>query len=171
MWRNTSGAKGQQIDGQIVTFAQSLLDTLVNRSGVYDFYDHYWLGGTQMSRWAIFIDELLRTNQVTGAKRVQLKAVLSFFTNLLWDDDYVPLQPGSGMPLGTENMPVQQTQFRNTYALLSPQLPVIVPQVPVISSSVSALVNYQIDDTGAHFGAAPLYWSLHGADAAGCAPD
>jgi hypothetical protein len=166
MWRDTTGAQAQQLAAQIISVAQTFLDTLCNKSGVYDFNYHYWHGGLEMSRRAAFINELLRGNQVSAATKQSLKAVLGLFANLVWDEDYVPLADGSGLSLGTANMPVLQKGIRYMYTLQAPQIPSIAPYAASMPSLVSQSIEYQVDSNGAQM-SAPNYMGAGMATALG----
>jgi hypothetical protein len=120
-WRDTSGAQAKGLVNQITTSAQSILNVLINGNGVYDFYDGYIMGGQQMSQWEATASALLAAGQLGPADQAQLKAAIALFGNILWDNDYAPLQDGSGISLGTQNMPVQQISYRYQYTLLLAQ--------------------------------------------------
>jgi hypothetical protein len=158
MWRDTSGRQAQTVADDITNTAQRFLDALVNGGGVYDGTFAYWLGGVQLARWAPFLNELLRGNQVNAATKQRLKAVLAFFAALLWDDDFAPLSGDSGMGLGTANMPVQEKQYRYMYALFAPMIPGMAARVATFPSMSTQDLNFQLDPDGAHMGA-PHYMS------------
>ena len=114
MWRDPSGAKRSELIAGIAATAHDLLDALVNGDGIYDFRFHYWHGGLEMTRAAVWINAVLPDPCA--------KAAASLFANVLWDSDFVPMFDGHGLNLGTANMPVQQNQYRDIYALLTPNL-------------------------------------------------
>ena len=97
--------------------AHELLDTLVNGHGILDFQWHYWMGGNQMIRQTVLLDQLLGDPRCTPEQTERLKAAAVLFGSVLWDDDYVPMQPGVGVSYGTANMPVQMAMARSFYAL------------------------------------------------------
>ena len=118
MWRDASGRKLKELAASIADTARDLLDALVNGDGIYDFRFHYWHGGLEMSRQAIWIDSILTGTRASAEDRARVKAAAVLFANVLWDSDFVPMFDGHGLNLGTANMPVQQNQYRDLYAVL-----------------------------------------------------
>ncbi|MGD0362295.1 MAG: aryl-sulfate sulfotransferase, partial [Bryobacteraceae bacterium] len=118
MWRDPSGAKLHELAAGIAATAHDLLDALVNGDGIYDFHYHYWHGGLEMTRQAVWINAVLTSDRATAADRAGVKAAAALFASVLWDPDFVPLFDGHGLNLGTANMPVQQNQYRDIYAAL-----------------------------------------------------
>ena len=109
MWRDPSGRKREELTASIAATAHDLLDALVNGDGIYDFRFHYWHGGLEMTRQAVRINAVLPD--------ARAKAAAALFASVLWDSDFVPLFEGHGLNLGTANMPVQQNQYRDLYAI------------------------------------------------------
>ena len=81
------------------------------------------------------------------------------FASILWDNDFVPLFDGAGVNLGTANMPVQQSEYRNLYALMLSQHPMMADRVKSVIANVSAGLNAEINEYGSQRG------SPHYADA------
>jgi hypothetical protein len=54
-WADASGNAAQALADAIFDRARELLDAMINRFGIYDFYFHYWMGGLVMSRDSVFI--------------------------------------------------------------------------------------------------------------------
>jgi hypothetical protein len=106
MWAGKSSTLPQLV----ADTAPDLLDALVNGDGIYDFRFHYWHGGLEMTRAAVWINALLPDPRA--------KAAAALFSSVLWDNDFVPMFAGHGLNRGTANMPVQQNQYRDIYALL-----------------------------------------------------
>src|SRR5262249_1315994 len=77
----------------------------------------------EMDRMELWIDQALASDQLSAADRAHVKAAAALFANVLWDDDFVPLQADAagnllhGLNLGTANMPVQYQGYRDSYAL------------------------------------------------------
>src|ERR1019366_6579183 len=62
MWRDPSGAKLHELAGSIAATARDLLDALVNGDGIYAFPFHYWHGGLEMTRQAVWINAILTSD-------------------------------------------------------------------------------------------------------------
>jgi hypothetical protein len=118
MWHDTSGRSRQEVVAGIAATAHDLLDALVNGDGIYDFHFHYWHGGLEMTRKAVWINAVLTSDQATAQDRARVKAAATLFAAVLWDSDFVPMFEGHALNLGTANMPVQQNQYRDVFALL-----------------------------------------------------
>ena len=118
MWRDASGRKLEELAAGVAATAHDLLDALVNGDGIYDFRFHYWHGGLEMTRQAVWINAVLTSDRATAEDRARVKAAAALFAAVLWDSDFVPLFDGHGLNLGTANMPVQQNQYRDLYAVL-----------------------------------------------------
>ena len=118
MWRDDSGAKLKEMVAGIAATSRDLLDALVNGDGIYDFRFHYWHGGLEMARAAVWIESALDNNLVTAQDRASAKAAAALYSAVLWDYDFVPMFEGHGLNMGTANMPVQQNQYRDLYAIL-----------------------------------------------------
>ncbi|MFN7918877.1 MAG: hypothetical protein U0Q16_02200 [Bryobacteraceae bacterium] len=118
LWRDSTGATARKMAADTAEFSRKMLDALVNGNGIYSELYHYWHGGLEMSRRAIFITELLASDQLTAAEKDKLRASAVFYANLLFDNDFVPMFNGHGLNMGTQNMPVQQIGYRDLYALM-----------------------------------------------------
>ncbi|MGA2134377.1 MAG: hypothetical protein ABSH50_18960 [Bryobacteraceae bacterium] len=103
---------------EIATTAHDLLDGLVNGDGIYHFKFHYWMGGLEMIRSAVWIHAVLTNPEATAEDIARVKAAAALFDAVLWDNDFVPMFEGHGLNLGTANMPVQQSQYRDIFAAL-----------------------------------------------------
>src|SRR5207248_1558043 len=100
------------------SLAHDLLDALVNDDGIYTPKFHYWLGGLEMSRQAVWINAILTSPNSSAAERQAVETAAVLFASVLWDNDFVPMFDGHGLNLGTANMPVQQSEYRDLYALV-----------------------------------------------------
>jgi len=171
MWRDTTGEKVRKVVEETSATARDLLNAFVGGDGIYDFAFHYWHGGLAMSRKATFIDQALASDleweKGTGpfsakhlagrsGKRdlssfpIRAKAAAVLFASVLWDDDFVPLHDGHGLNLGTANMPVQQENYRNLYAILLAEHPMMRERVKAIGERALADLRSTISDHGAH---------------------
>lgn len=155
MWRDTSGRKLKTVVDDIAKTAKDLLDALVNGDGIYDFRFHYWHGGLEMSRQAVWINSVLTSDLATAEDKARVKAAAVLFANVLWDSDFVPMFDGHGLNMGTANMPVQQGEYRDLYALLLAHHPMMnMPKERVESACRNALANLHntVNESGAAMG-------------------
>lgn len=150
MWRDTTGKLAVQQVATITNYAHDLLDILVNKNGIYDFDNQYWMGGLAMSRLAPFVNDMLARNVVAGPDRDRMKAAAVLFGNILWDDDFAPLQDGTQLNLGPDNNPIQQVQYRNLYTLMLGSTPAMSARVPGVQASAAANLQQVINSNGAH---------------------
>jgi len=156
-WADASGASARALASDIQERARVMLDAMVNRFGIYDFNTHYWHGGLAMSRDAVFINGLLNLTDfdtaVLSPEQIRsLEDVATLYGHLLWDDDHTPLQSGHGLNLGTPNMPVMQTSFRQTYALWLFRHSTFAPRAASARSEVMGLIPEVLNEHGASIG-------------------
>ncbi|MFN7918907.1 MAG: hypothetical protein U0Q16_02350 [Bryobacteraceae bacterium] len=152
LWRDSTGATARKMAADTAEFSRKMLDALVNGNGIYSELYHYWHGGLEMSRRAIFITELLASDQLTAAEKDKLRASAVFYANLLFDNDFVPMFNGHGLNMGTQNMPVQQIGYRDLYALMMRNHPMMAGRVEVVESNARTLLKTQINEWGAQRG-------------------
>ena len=149
-WRDSSGNTARALLTQVQQDAQKMLNSYVNGTGIYSFAYQYWMGGLIMSRDALFLNDLACCESgLSATDKSNLKPVEALFADLLWDNDLVPLFTQAGVNLGTENMPVQEAQYRSLYALMLPTLPFLQDQTATVAANVSATLAQQINDWGA----------------------
>jgi hypothetical protein len=166
-WREGS-FKRRDVATQIAKLSHDFLDAMVNGNGIYDFFFHYWMGGLQMSREAIWINAILGSADAGPADKRIAGAAAVLFGEVLWDDDFVPMfwqegDPGVGDPglnLGTANMPVQQRGYRDLYALMLGDQPWMREHVRSVVASAAKDLHATVNEAGAHMG------STHYIDAA-----
>ncbi len=151
-WRDTSGQKLENVVENVTAGARNLLDALVNGDGIYDFHFHYWHGGLEMSRQAVWINSVLTSDIATAEDKARVKAAAVVFANVLWDSDFVPLFDGHGLNLGTANMPVQQSEYRDLYALLLAHHPMMSGRVASACRNALSNLHHTINESGAHMG-------------------
>jgi hypothetical protein len=144
MWRDPSGRKREELAASIAATAHDLLDALVNGDGIYDFRFHYWHGGLEMTRQAVWINAVLPDRRA--------KAAAALFASVLWDSDFVPLFEGHGLNLGTANMPVQQNQYRDLYALMNVGRTPSSASDPLVALRALANLRQTVNDSGAPMG-------------------
>jgi len=84
--------------------------------------------------------------------RRELKAIAAMFGYVLWDNDFVPMDNHEGINLGTANMPVQQSSYRNMYALLLAEHPSFQERAPTVREQALSSVRATINEAGSHMG-------------------
>ena len=149
LWRDTTGQKTAHAVSSMLELGRSMLDAFVNGDGVYNFRFAYWHGGLAADTAAPIINDLLTVEPISQEMRERLKAVSALFGNILWDNDLVPLTGQAGVNLGTANMPVQQSQYRNLYAVLLSELPVMKDRESQAVSIVDRNLKEEISASGA----------------------
>jgi hypothetical protein len=152
MWRSASLQKAAVAAEEITRLAQSILQAMVNGDGIYDLQDHYWMGGLQMDRAALTTSALLCDASLPDPQKRSLIDDLVLFASILWDNDFVPLFDGAGISLGTANMPVQQSEYRNLFALMLAGHPMMSERAKTVISNVSASLNAEINEYGSQRG-------------------
>jgi hypothetical protein len=159
-WANPGSGGVKKLATEIDGTSHQLLDALVNGNGIYDASFHYWHGGLTMMRQGMLLDSLLATGHVTPASKARLKAAAALYAAVLWDDDFVPLDNyrDSGVNLGTANMPVQQTGYRDFFALLFPEHPAMQEHVAGVEARTLNTLRGIVNKYGAEMGS-PHYQS------------
>lgn len=152
MWADSSGRKTAFTATVITDLARDLLNALIHGDGIYDFRFHYWHGGLEMMRKGLWIDSVLAQDFLTAEDRARVKATAALFGNVLWDNDFVPLFSGHGLNLGTENMPVQQWEYRNFYALLLTEHPLMHARAEAVEQQTRTALRRIVNDHGAEIG-------------------
>lgn len=152
MWAEPTGGKLRDAVAAISKTATDMLNAFVNGAGIYDFRFHYWHGGLAMIRYGVWIDQVLADPRATEAQRQEVKAAAVLFANVLWDNDFVPMDNHHGINLGTANMPVQQAAYRNFYALLLARHPDMVQRARLVEGAVRRTVKDIINEHGAEIG-------------------
>lgn len=156
-WADASGGAARALADAIAQRARQALDAYVNRHGIYDFQYHYWMGGLNMGRDAVLMNGLFvlaatDPSVLPTERRTLLERVATLYAHLLWDDDFVPLQDGHGLNLGTPNMPVMQTGFRQNYALWLAAHPAMRERAGAVRGQVSGLLAQVVHESGASIG-------------------
>ncbi len=152
MWSDRSGAKRSSAIREVLKTATDMLNAYVNGGGIYSFHWGYWHGGLAMMRHGIWIDQILADPRSTAEERRQIKSAAVLFANVLWDNDFVPLDNDTGLNLGTANMPVQQTGYRDFYALLLSRHPTMAERAGRVRDHAHALVQRLVNEYGAEIG-------------------
>jgi hypothetical protein len=150
MWADASGAQMRTVLKGIGDEAASILGALVNEDGIYTFRCHYWHGGLAMSRKLLWIDQALGSTFVSPEEKARVKAAAVLFGSILWDNDFVPMDNADGLNLGTPNMPVQQSGFRNQYALFLSRHPMMQGRVDVAVRVTGQVLTSDVNESGAH---------------------
>ncbi len=149
LWRDSKGEKADHQIARILNLARSWLDSEVNGEGMHDRLYSYWHGGLQADMAAPVANELLTVEPISADVRERLKAALALFCNLLWDDDLVPMTGRADVNLGTPNMPVQQAQYRNLYAILLARNPAMKEHAAAVAGIVAKSLETEINSSGA----------------------
>ncbi len=152
MWHDASSRKLEETVGDIATTAHDLLDALVNGDGIYDFHFHYWHGGLEMTRKAVWINAVLTDPRASAEDRARVKAAAALFDAVLWDSDFVPLFDGPGLNLGTANMPVQQNQYRDLFALMHVGRTPPSARDPLVALRARNNLRLTVNESGAPMG-------------------
>jgi hypothetical protein len=151
-WREGTAKRREEVVKGIGTIAHDLLDALVNGNGIYDFNYHYWMGGLQMSRQAVWINAVLSSPEASAEDKHVASAAAVLFAEVLWDNDFVPLFWENGLNLGTANMAVQQRGYRDLYALLLADQPWMRGRVEGVVKSAIDDLHESVNEAGAHMG-------------------
>jgi hypothetical protein len=150
LWRDPTPERRREIVDAIVREARELLDALVHGDGIYDGRAFYWHGGLAMTRLVPWMNALSVDPETTPEDRERISAIAILFATILWDDDLVPLFPGHGLHLGTENMPVQQWEYRSQYALLLGRDPALRARASAVARAAVERLHAVVDESGAH---------------------
>jgi hypothetical protein len=152
-WRETGREKLTACVNETVTHARDMLNSLVNKGGIYEMSVHYWHGGLEAQRYGVWIDQLLGDPRITDEERIKLKAAAVMFANVVWDDDHAPISTTvHGLNLGTENMPIQQWGYRRFYALFMANHPTMTERSKLVESQLKQTIDNVINDSGAEIG-------------------
>ncbi|MBW3624321.1 MAG: hypothetical protein KY468_13015 [Armatimonadetes bacterium] len=152
MWSDPSGEKAKKAVAEVMETAGKMLNAYVNGGGIYDFNYAYWMGGLEMSRKGLWIDQALAHDGTSPQDRARAKAAAALFAGILWDEDFVPLHEGSGIHLGNPNMPVNQWGSRSFFALLLAEHPAMRARIPDVERRVLADLRAIVNEHGAEMG-------------------
>ncbi len=150
MWRDESGDRVHQMADLLWRGAHDGLNTLVNGGGIYGF--GYWHAGLEASRALMRADQILSSDLATEADRQAVRQALIFYASTIWDDDHAPLSVPAGVNLGTANMPIQQQNYREMYALFLPEHPMMEGRTGGVGERALNMVRRTINEHGAHMG-------------------
>ncbi|HTE21306.1 MAG TPA: hypothetical protein VK689_23315, partial [Armatimonadota bacterium] len=160
IWADPTAEKIRAATAAIEHTAREFLEAMVNGKGIYDGSPDqmvpsyaYWMGGLEMQRKALWIDQLLALPSITPEVRAKAKAVAALFGHVLWDDDFVPLFEGHGMNLGNPNMPVMQQGLRSFFTLFLAEHPAMRPRVPQVERETLKSLNEIVNEHGASMSA------------------
>ncbi|MCY3020839.1 MAG: hypothetical protein NTW87_17620 [Planctomycetota bacterium] len=151
-WADAKGEKLKDAVKQLEETARSLLQGFVQEDGIYTMRCHYWHGGLEMSRKLLWIDQVLASDKASADDKAKAKAAAVLFAAILWDDDFVPLSVPAGVNLGTANMPVQQANYREMYALYLAQHPLMKEHVASVWENARQMLHGTVNEYGAHMG-------------------
>ena len=162
MWQDAKGEKLKAAVKQIEDSARNLLQAFVHEDGIYTMRCHYWHGGLEMSRKLLWIDQVLASDRASPEDKAKAKAAAVLFAAILWDDDFVPLSVPAGVNLGTANMPVQQVNYREMYALYLARHPLMKEHVASIWENARRMLHETVNEHGAHMGSVHYVGAAHG---------
>ena len=103
-----------------------------------------------MSRQAVWINSVLTSDLATAEDKTRVKAAAVLFANVLFDSDFVPMFDGHGLNMGTANMPVQQGEYRDLYALFLAHHPMMKERVESARQNALANLHHTVNESGAH---------------------
>ena len=149
--RDPDGKETHTYTVAVAEVARQMLDAYVNGDGIYDFKHHYWHGGLITQRHGEAIAVALGHPNLTPEDRARLKALATLFANVLWDNDFVPLDHPEGFNLGNPNMPEMLGGFRNFYALLLANHPMMRDRVKALADGANQWVRMVLNEAGASF--------------------
>jgi hypothetical protein len=154
---DSSGAKARELIAPALAEGRRHLDNLVNGWGIYTLEIHYWKGGAQLARNAQTINMLsilgeMDASVFSAAERAQLKKIAALYGYILWDDDFVPLFDTHALPMGTENMAIQQQSYRDLYTLMLAHHPYFGPKAAGVRQRATNLLYQTINEQGAAIG-------------------
>lgn len=152
MWAEPKGDKLKTVAANAEALAKRILDDLVNKDGIYHFDSQYWLGGLEMSRILLWMDQILGSDEASAEQKARMKAIAVLFGSILWDNDFVPMDNHRGINLGTPNMPVQQSGFRNQYAVFLATHPMMKEKAAGAVQGTRNILASDIHESGAHIG-------------------
>ncbi|MFN3651061.1 MAG: hypothetical protein ACK47B_15915 [Armatimonadota bacterium] len=159
-WSDSTGERRTAVVDSIGQVARGFLEAMVNGNGIYDWSPDqlvtsysYWMGALEMSRKALWIDQVLADPKTPAVDQSRVKAFAATFGMLLSDDDYVPLFEGHGMHLGNPNMPVLQQGIRSQFTLLLAEHPVLRSRVAEVEKKTLATLHEIVNAHGASMSA------------------
>jgi len=162
MWQDAKGEKLKATVKQIEETARSLLQGFVQEDGIYTMRCHYWHGGLEMSRKLLWVDQVLASETAAPEEKAKAKAAAVLFAAILWDDDFVPLSVPAGVNLGTANMPIQQTNYREMYALYLARHPLMKEHVAAVWENSRKMLHGTVNESGAHMGSVHYVGAANG---------
>jgi len=149
MIADASGATSHKAVVNASALALDMLDTLVNKAGIYDPTYHYWHGGFIMSQELPVLYGALADPTLSAPDRAATKAILALFSYILWDNDFVPIDSQTNNSMGTANMPIQQNGYRQEFALAIPRHPYMEQVGGTVINSTTAALESRVSPTGA----------------------
>ena len=85
-------------------FLALAVNVYVNWGSIHALWWAYWMGATRFQTIVVNAQAMLSLNQVrpflTAAQKRQLKAALSMFGHIMWDNDFVPMDNWQKFHLG-----------------------------------------------------------------------
>lgn len=117
LWRSDDIPSLQAVVTHILAVRDDLIAAMTTGDGIYDRRFHYFEGGQEMIRVALFIDQVLAHPLLSPTNRLEVKKAAGVFASVLWDEDFVPFSGVAQVGLGLANNQGQHQSYRDFYAL------------------------------------------------------
>ncbi|MCL2120564.1 MAG: hypothetical protein FWH27_19295, partial [Planctomycetaceae bacterium] len=144
LWRDRTKNSAEKMMDSLILDTRNFIKDWMNGLGYMStkYYDQPWLiPGRFLDR----ADQLIGMDGLDEEEKVQMKAVIAFWGNFLYDYDVYPIfthmgAPISGVNLGTPNMPVQWAGMQSLYTFSLSSHPVIGRYLDAFTPKL-ALIN------------------------------
>jgi hypothetical protein len=148
LWRNNDAASANAIADQIVSEARDLVEHLVNGKGVLRHERVYFMGANVWNALLLDADQVLASGLLDAQKQHDVTLALELFGRILWDDDFVPTQPGAGINLGPANMISMWRGARHAYTIFLAADPFFASRAKDVAElTIRQLADY-VDERG-----------------------
>ncbi|MHB9024244.1 MAG: hypothetical protein ACYC7E_08720 [Armatimonadota bacterium] len=149
VWASPTPESAKKAADEIATHAKNLLDTLVNTEGIYNHSMHYFMAASTIASYLVWTDMLLGMDLLTPEQRTQVKQAAALFGMLMWNEDFTPTQPDSGMNMGPANMFSMWTGTRCNYTIFLAQHPDFQQRADSVRKEALQLLNDYTNEEGA----------------------
>ena len=144
MWRGNSTAAVQTALNTGIQLAQRIVQTLAAGDNRFDGPLGYYQLGLQTSPETAVLNAVIMDANSTAAQKATAKAQLALFGNLLWDNDWWPINNNTGEGAGLANQVQQYLQYRTQSAAAA-------PSQPFLSSVLALAATNPMNDFAAYF--------------------
>lgn len=148
-WRDPTMTETNLVYDDIVGWADSLINDLKTGDGIYSFYHFYSQGANEMRRRTTHISGLLADGRLSTTQIDTLKKKAALFARVVWDDDFSPIQEGSGVGLGTANMLTSYKSYRWFFAMLLKDDPEFAARAAAVPSELKEVFSEAVNGVGA----------------------